>query len=96
MTTTENINDIENKTPLTIIIYSSYTEAQKRANLKWQQNNKDKIKIYNEKNKEKIRLATIRYVEQHKERYKEKWRQYSKKAYDYNKECKRLCNISVF
>jgi pyruvate/2-oxoacid:ferredoxin oxidoreductase beta subunit len=96
------INENENKSPSIIIIYSSYTEAQKRATLKWQLKNKDKIKLYREKYKEKnndkIKLVTKQWIEKNHDYMMLKWKQaYEyKKSCDVDKEFKRLCSISVF
>jgi hypothetical protein len=96
-----NINDnelIDNELIEVVIcdIKKHYTEAQKRAIYKWRANNKDKLKIWNDKNQEMIKLYSSRYVERNRDKLKDIWKINSKKTYDYKQECKRLCNISVF
>tara|TARA_R100000951_G_scaffold83821_1_gene71563 strand:- start:791 stop:1051 length:261 start_codon:yes stop_codon:yes gene_type:complete len=57
-------------------VYSSYTEAQKRANKKWRAKNKEKFqkyqltysRTYYEQNKEKIRVRNLERYYEKKER----------------------------
>ena len=60
------------QTPEVKVVYSSYTEAQKRANKKWREKNKERFqkyqlkysRTYYEQNKEKIRVRNLeRYYE---------------------------------
>jgi hypothetical protein len=58
------------------IVYSSYTEAQKRANKKWREKNKERFQKYQlnysrsyyEENKEKIRKRNLERYYEKKER----------------------------
>jgi hypothetical protein len=75
---------------------NNYTEAQKRAIYKWRVNNRDKVKIWNENNKELIKNSNQRWINDNRDILKEKWKIYSQKTRDYKHECKRLCNILVF
>jgi hypothetical protein len=75
-------------------IKKTYTESQKQAIYKWRANNKDKIKLWRQNHPEIFKNNNKLWAAKNQDRLKEKWKEYSKKRYEYIKECKRLSNNS--
>jgi hypothetical protein len=76
-------------------IKKSYTEAHKQAIYKWRANNKEKIKLWRQNHPEIFKNNNKLWTAKNQDRLKEKWREYSKKRYEYIKECKRLSNNCI-
>lgn len=54
-----------------IVIYSSYTESQKKANKKWRENNKEKVAELHRKYYKPVSELTPEEVEMRRKRYRD-------------------------
>ena len=62
---------MDNEVLKPIKIYSSYTEAQKRANKKWREQNKERVAELHKKYYKPVSILTPEEIEDRRRKYKE-------------------------